>query len=181
MFQFYQITFQLPDVVHGQQECLGINKFIWQEKEMVLKGVLGPDENTEYFSQIWREESDFLHEINKKFFYVFETSGVLNDLPRDRILSCSLVKAKESDWPRIRVWLVKFASESVARNTEYETVKLARQMLENGTMFILLSEILKASQWPGLVEKHKKFGDQYGLCSGGTKRKCILQQNSLLK
>ena len=32
MFQFYQITFQLPDVIHGSQECLGINKFIWQEK-----------------------------------------------------------------------------------------------------------------------------------------------------
>ena len=89
------------------------------------------------FPQIWHEESDFLYEINKKFFYVFETSGVLNDLPHDRILSCSLVKAKESDWPRIRVWAGKFASESVARNTEFETVKLARQMLENGTMFML--------------------------------------------
>ena len=121
----------------GHKNALGsINSYI-KRKEWVLKGVLGPDENTEYFSQIWHEESDFLHEINKKFFYVFETSGVLNDLSRDRILSCSLVKAKESDWPRIRVWAGKFASESVARNTEYETVKLARQMLENGTMFML--------------------------------------------
>ena len=27
----------------------------------------------------------------------------------------------------------------------------------------------ESMQWPGF-EKHKEFGDQYGLCSGGTKK-----------
>jgi predicted GNAT family acetyltransferase len=51
--------------------------------------------------------------------------------------SSKIVKVSNLEWPRVLVWAKAFANESNPKLNQHQTIKLAKQMKEDGQLFVL--------------------------------------------
>ena len=105
-----------------------------KRKKWILRGVLGPSEMSELFAKQWFKSSGKNILLAQKTFNIFETRKThLKFNQENRI---KIVRADNMQWPRIRLWASLFAKESDSSANELSTVKLAREILEQGNMYI---------------------------------------------
>lgn len=109
-----------------------------KKKKWRIKGVLGTKKDTENFESLSKQDSERKVANKKKLFYIFETGRFLKKSPVQP--KGELVKAKYSDWPRIRVWAGNFARESGHGAGEHRTISLAKEMLEGEGIFLFKNQ-----------------------------------------
>lgn len=105
-----------------------------EKKKWKIKGVLGSKIDAEIFESLSGKDLGRKTEYKKNLFYIFETGRFLKKNPEKP--AGELVKAKHSDWPRIRVWASNFARESGHGASEHRTISLAKEMLESDGLFL---------------------------------------------
>ena len=105
-----------------------------EKKKWKIKGVLGSKIDAEIFESLSEKDLGRKTENKKNLFYIFETGRFLKKNPEKP--AGELVKAKHSDWPRIRVWAGNFARESGHGASEHRTISLAKEMLEDDRLFL---------------------------------------------
>jgi len=105
-----------------------------KRKKWILNGVLGPSDISQLFVKKWFGPScDNIFQTQKNF-YIFETQKT--HLKFNQQIDIDIVKVDSKEWPRIRLWASLFAKESASSSTELSTIKLAREILEQGNMYI---------------------------------------------
>ena len=122
------------------------------KKKWILRGVLGPSEMSELFAKQWFKSSGKNILLAQKTFNIFETRKThLKFNQENRI---KIVRADNMQWPRIRLWASLFAKESDSSANELSTVKLAREILEQGNMYIFRKAGASVGM-AGFGEKHQ--------------------------
>ena len=103
------------------------------QKNITLKGIMGPHFEVKKFTECWNDQSTaFCLNVTKSF------SVLLSPTKFSAIhSSLKIVKVSNLQWPRVLVWAKAFANESNPKLNQHQTIKLAKQMMEAGQLFVL--------------------------------------------
>lgn len=102
-------------------------------KNITLKGITGPQFEVKNFAERWNEQNTALVLNVTKSFSVLLSPAKFSSVHS----SSKIVKASNLEWPRVLVWAKAFASESNPKLNQHQTIKLAKQMKEDGQLFVL--------------------------------------------
>ena len=103
------------------------------QKNIFLKGITGPQHEVKNFTECWNEQNtEFCENVIQSF------SVLLSPVKFSSVYSSStIVKVSNLEWPRVLVWAKAFANESNPKLNQHQTIKLAKQMKEEGQLFVL--------------------------------------------
>ena len=103
------------------------------QKNIFLKGITGPQHEVKNFTECWNEQNtEFCVNVIQSF------SVLLSPVKFSSVYSSStIVKVSNLEWPRVLVWAKAFANESNPKLNQHQTIKLAKQMKEEGQLFVL--------------------------------------------
>ena len=103
------------------------------QKNIILKGITGPQHEVKNFTECWNEQNtEFCVNVIQSF------SVLLSPVKFSSVYSSStIVKVSNLEWPRVLVWAKAFANESNPKLNQHQTIKLAKQMKEEGQLFVL--------------------------------------------
>ena len=103
------------------------------QKNIILKGIIGPHFEVKNFVNRWNEKKNaFYLNLNKSFSVLLSPPKISSAHSSSKI-----VKVSDREWPRVLVWARAFANESNPKLNENQTIKLAKQMKEDGQLFVL--------------------------------------------
>ena len=117
----------------GDVSCINSLVRYGKRKKWRLKGVTGPDEQANRFYSNWMNLEEGKSDNNYKEFCIFEAKCAKQKISSE----IALKKVDKIDWPRIRLWTKQFASESNPAQNEFAIIQLAKEMMNNNSLFIL--------------------------------------------
>ena len=103
------------------------------QKIIIPRGIIGPLPEVKNFTEYWYDQNAaFSLNVTQSF------SVLLSPVKFSSVHSSSkIVKVSDHEWPRVLVWAKAFANESNPKLNQHQTIKLAKQMKEDGQLFVL--------------------------------------------
>ena len=102
-------------------------------QNIVLKGITGPQHEVKNFAQLWNQQNAAFNLNVTQSFSVLSSPAKFSSVHS----SSKIVKVSNLEWPRVLVWAKAFANESNPKLNQHQTIKLAKQMKEDGQLFVL--------------------------------------------
>jgi predicted GNAT family acetyltransferase len=105
-----------------------------KRKKWKIKGVSGPSNVSLYFSNKWIGYQK-VQVKSRRNFSIYETKHKLKYIDNDKLFS--IKKVGDNEWPRARLWAMKFALESTPKLNRTAIVNMAKSMMKEGNLFFL--------------------------------------------
>ena len=102
-------------------------------KNITLKGITGPQSEVKNFAERWNEQNTALVLNVTQSFSVLLSPAKFSSVHS----SSKIVKVSNLEWQRVLLWAKAFANESNPKLNQHQTIKLAKQMKEEGQLFVL--------------------------------------------
>jgi hypothetical protein len=106
-----------------------------KKHNLFIRGVMGPASECKLFTTEWGKPFGLERMLQQKDFQIFETPN--NNSFSDVRPNLDFLKATVLEWPRVRLWAISFARESQPPLSENAMVGMAKEMVDEGSMFIL--------------------------------------------
>mgnify|MGYP000033712809 CR=1 FL=1 len=85
------------------------------------------------FANLWNQQNAAINLNVTQSFSVLLSPAKFSSVHS----SSKIVKVSNLEWPRVLVWAKAFANESNPKLNQHQTIKLAKQMKEDGQLFVL--------------------------------------------
>ena len=102
-------------------------------QNITLKGITGPQHEVKNFAKLWNQQNAAINLNVTQSFSVLLSPAKFSSVHS----SSKIVKVSNLEWPRVLVWAKAFANESNPKLNQHQTIKLAKQMKEDGQLFVL--------------------------------------------
>ena len=102
-------------------------------QNITLKGISGPQHEVKNFAKLWNQQNAAINLNVTQSFSVLMSPAKFSSVHS----SSKIVKVSKLEWPRVLVWAKAFANESNPKLNQHQTIKLAKQMKEDGQLFVL--------------------------------------------
>ena len=102
-------------------------------QNITLQGITGPQHEVKNFAKLWNQQNAAINLNVTQSFSVLLSPAKFSSVHS----SSKIVKVSNLEWPRVLVWAKAFANEWNPKLNQHQTIKLAKQMKEDGQLFVL--------------------------------------------
>jgi len=127
-----------------------------KNKKLKIKGVSGPKSTSLYFSKKWLNDQMDL-KMGRRDFYIFKSNYKLDKTHHNEENIFSLKTVGKNEWPKARLWALKFASGSTPEIDGSAIVNMARGMMQREELFFLQKKGLGSCAMAGFGRQTKNF------------------------